>query len=261
MSQRWKKLILTSTALIIILACSVPPPPPDSPDYAATTSVAATAQAAAQIISATLTAAPVPSETPTPLPPPPTLTPTITLTPTPAIPLASVSVNTNCRTGPGKIYDYIGALMIGEKAEVVGKHSATNYWIIKNPDSIGNCWLWGSYATVVGNTSNLPEYAVPPTPTPSIPNAPTNLAAAKTCVAGVLPNYTITVDLSWTDNATNETGFNIYVDGILKIIHMPNQTQYNFSFAVTDSIPATIGISAFNNTKESSINTIQVVCP
>jgi len=96
-----------------------------------------------------------------------TITPTITLTPTLGTPMVSVSMNTNCRSGPGKIYGYIGALLVGESAEVVGQSTDGQYWIIKNPDHPGECWLWGRYATVTGPTDDLPEYTPPPTPTPT----------------------------------------------------------------------------------------------
>jgi uncharacterized protein YgiM (DUF1202 family) len=82
----------------------------------------------------------------------PTLTPTETLTPTPVftstplIPQISVSEPTNCRVGPGKVYDRVGALLVGEVAEVVGRDPVGNYWYIRNPDSNGYCWLWGEYA-------------------------------------------------------------------------------------------------------------------
>jgi hypothetical protein len=95
-----------------------------------------------------------------------TLTPTITLTPTQDKPMVSISTDTNCRTGPGKIYDYIGALLVGEMAEVVGQSMDGQYWIIKNPDQNGECWLWGQYASVSGATTGLPKYTPPPTPTP-----------------------------------------------------------------------------------------------
>lgn len=96
-----------------------------------------------------------------------TLTPTTTLTPTLEVPLASVSVSTNCRTGPDTIYDNIGALMVGEQAQVVGQTSDGTYWIIENPDGSGECWLWAYYATVVGPTDGLPMYTPPPSPTPA----------------------------------------------------------------------------------------------
>ena len=260
-----KKIVfIVSGALLVILACNLSSttPAPEAPDgNAIATSVAMTIEASGQV-------PPPNAELPTPLPTTPPLaatevpaTPTIALTATPSIPMVSVSEDTNCRTGPGKVYDRIGALMTNETAEVVGKNTPSNYWIIKNPDRNGTCWLWGHYATVVGNTANLQEYAVPPTPTPSIPNAPSNLAAATVCVAGPPPNFMITVNLIWTDNSDNETGFNLYIDGVLQAIYPADQTQDTFDFPVTNAVPADLGISAYNGTGESAIQTIQVVCP
>jgi len=96
-----------------------------------------------------------------------TTSPAFTLTPTLEAPMASVSTNTNCRTGPGTIYDIVGALLVGEQAEVVGREEYGNYWIIKNPDGTGECWLWGYYATVTEPTDGLLVYTPPPTPTPA----------------------------------------------------------------------------------------------
>jgi hypothetical protein len=96
-----------------------------------------------------------------------TLTPTVTMTPTQEKPMVSVSVDTNCRVGPGKIYDWIGALLVGEQAEVTGQSMDGQYWVIKNPDQSGECWLWGNYATVTGPITALPKYTPPPTPTPA----------------------------------------------------------------------------------------------
>ena len=95
-----------------------------------------------------------------------TNSPTITLTSTLEVPMVSVSENTNCRTGPDKAYDYVGALMKGEQAEVVGQFQGGEYWIIKNPDRSGECWLWAYYSTVTGPTAGLPFYDQPATPTP-----------------------------------------------------------------------------------------------
>jgi uncharacterized protein YgiM (DUF1202 family) len=92
--------------------------------------------------------------------------PSPTLSPTPSVPLVTVSADTNCRTGPGKVYDYLGALLAGEQTEVVGWDGTGEYWYVKNPDKPGGfCWLWGYYATVTGNTSALPVYTPQPTPT------------------------------------------------------------------------------------------------
>jgi hypothetical protein len=107
----------------------------------------------------------------TPPPPTPTATqtatPTITLTPTLSVPMVQVSVDTNCRVGPGKVYDWMGALNVGEQAEVVARSADGQYWVIQNPDQPGYCWLWGYYATVDGPMANLPVWDPPPTPTPT----------------------------------------------------------------------------------------------
>ena len=87
--------------------------------------------------------------------------------------MVSVSVDTNCRTGPGVVYDYLTALLVGEKAEIVGKYTSVSppYWIIKK----GNitCWLWGQYAIVEGNVADLQEKIPPPSPTPTFTATPT----------------------------------------------------------------------------------------
>jgi hypothetical protein len=115
----------------------------------------------------------------------PTLTPTLTETPTqtltatplftstPLVPQISVSVPTNCRIGPGKVYQRVGALLVGEIAQVYGRDPTGRYWYIRNPDSSsGYCWVWGEYAIVTGNIAFLPVYTPPPTPTPTYTPTP-----------------------------------------------------------------------------------------
>ena len=112
-------------------------------------------------------------------PGPPTFTPTASLTATPAftptspVPLISVSVNTNCRSGPGKVYDMEGALLVGEIAEVYGRDPTNNYWYIRNPDADPQfCWVWGKYATLIGPALLLPAFTPPPTPTATLTPVP-----------------------------------------------------------------------------------------
>ncbi len=114
------------------------------------------------------TVPPLPTFTATPSPSPTiTFTPTPIFTATPSIPVISVSVPTNCRVGPGKVYDRVGALLVGEFTQVYGRNLVGNYWYVANPDvSGGSCWLWGEYATLAGNVQALPIFTPPPTPTP-----------------------------------------------------------------------------------------------
>jgi hypothetical protein len=169
--------------LVVAAACSpqVTAVPTLDPNFintviAATVSAGTTQTAQAFILQA--------SPTPTLEPPTPTasLSPTPEFTPTPSVPLITVSVATNCRVGPGRAYDRIGALLIGETAEVFGRDPTGNYWYIRNPDRANDfCWLWGEYATLVGNTAVLPVYTPPPTPTP-IPDFTAVYANLETCV-------------------------------------------------------------------------------
>jgi uncharacterized protein YgiM (DUF1202 family) len=100
-----------------------------------------------------------------------TPTPTPTNTSTPDVPMVSVSTTTNCRTGPSTDYDIVSSLGVGQTAEVVGKYSGGNYWVIKTPGGAGNCWLWGQYATISGNSAKLPEMIPPPAPPTAVPTS------------------------------------------------------------------------------------------
>ncbi len=212
-------------------------------------------------------------------------TPDAALPPAPAnaappsgAPTVTVSIATNCRTGPGQAYASIFGLPVGQIAEVVGKNTSTNYWIIKIPNGAGTCWLWGQYATVTGDTSTLPTVAIPPTPTPTItptpkvtvtptsttalaPAAPSNTnAVLLTCVTN---NFiqTLTATVTWADNSNNETGFNIYananfadgssVDQLLTSVG-PNTTSYTVTVTALSKIPPVIKVEAFNNTGSST---------
>ena len=111
--------------------------------------------------------------------------------------MVSVSSNTNCRTGPGTIYDIVGALLVGEEAEVVGKGEWGYYWIIENPDGAGECWLWNNYATITGPTDGLAVYTPPPTPTPAFDWSGTWTATtcpAEGCAAVLALNLVVTVE-------------------------------------------------------------------
>jgi hypothetical protein len=178
MSKSTPILVAVTVLLILSLACVLPnvvPAPTQDLNALGTmvmqTMIAGASQTAQAVIPVDLgeTLTPLPTSTPEP----PTLTPTITLSPTlvwtatSVVPQISVSVATNCRVGPGKVYDRVGALLVGQVSEVVGRSDAATYWYSRNPSSSNSyCWLWGQYATVTGNWAALPIIAPPPTPTP-----------------------------------------------------------------------------------------------
>ena len=172
MKTRISAIAAASVLILAILACNMPSSP-NSNDRQPNLSLTITAQALiiqdstdqATIKNAdTNISQALNTSTPTP-------TPTPTLTSTPGVPIVSVSTTTNCRTGPGTDYDIVSSLGVGQMAEVVGKYSGGNYWVIKTPGGGGNCWLWGQYATITGNTDKLPEMIPPTAPPTSVPTA------------------------------------------------------------------------------------------
>ncbi len=200
--------ILLSVIVLLIasLACAAPTiassPTPDQNIWS--TAIAGTVAAALVQSQVAPSLVPIGIVTDTPsLTFTPTLTPTETLTPTPLftatpiIPQISVSVATNCRVGPGKIYDRVGALLVGEVAEVAGRNSDGTYWYIRNPDSNGGfCWLWGQYATLSGNIGALPMFTPPPTPTP-MPAFDASYSGKDTCAG-----WWVDIDLENTGGVT-----------------------------------------------------------
>lgn len=166
-------LFLFSILLIVSLACVTPSVVATPDQNVISTAIAQTIDAGLTQYSPSLVPILTDTSVPTGTPEMPSVTPTITLTSTPVftatplIPLISVSVATNCRIGPGRAYERVGALLVGEFAEVAGRNPSGEYWYIRNPDSgNGYCWLWGQYATVSGNFAALPIFTPPPTPTP-----------------------------------------------------------------------------------------------
>lgn len=107
-----------------------------------------------------------PSETPQPVStqePLPTFTPTLSPQPTASVPEVSVSVDTNCRSGPHIVYDYQGAVLVGETTQILGKHPEKNWLLVKNPDREGqSCWMTMQYAQVNGDLTQVPIVTPPP---------------------------------------------------------------------------------------------------
>lgn len=96
----------------------------------------------------------------------PTMTASPSFTPEPTgtstVPMISVTVDTNCRTGPGRDYERVGILLVGETTEIIGRDAFGQYWYVRNPD-VGPeyCWVSGEYAVISGNTLALLVQPVP----------------------------------------------------------------------------------------------------
>jgi hypothetical protein len=285
MSQSKRILFLLVILSTAISACNLPagmqPLTTNTPDLAATITAQALllqtptgTQAVAEAIPDNAQPAIAAPETA------PSITP-ITDTPVPAptsnVPTIMVSVDTNCRSGPSKEYASLGQLLINQTAEVVGKNTPTNYWIINNPERPGSiCWLWGKYATVIGDTSGLKEYEIPVTPTPTstavvvAPAAVSNLNEINTCTQGAEFFQNISGTITWKDNSNNEAGFNIYqrLDGaswsdVLVGSAGSNSTSYDFNVKTLGKAPFSLKVEAYNDAGASQRKSINIAfnCP
>lgn len=158
-SSRYTCLVITLLIVLLLLitsACSAPTQDPGEPPT----------QESGQAEEKEVPDSPAPPDPSTPTPSP-TSTPLPTLTSTPA-PLANITGNTNCRTGPGSVYDLLHTYLAGNQVELLGKSPDGFFWYTSDQAGINpDCWLWGQYATPLGDTSLLPVFTPPPTPTPS----------------------------------------------------------------------------------------------
>ena len=182
-------LILIAAALVLVTtACGTQDTGLDEAAFeiALGTAVAATDAAQAAELQKTEDAKIVFTATPTDAPPPTNTTMPDTITPEPteaespeaetspeppAISLkgaaVQVSVDTNCRSGPGKVYPYLGALLVGEQASIYGTDPSGAWFYINNPDlEDGFCWIWAYYAQTSQNIASLPVFTPGPTPVP-----------------------------------------------------------------------------------------------
>ncbi len=175
-------LIFGIVVLVFASGCggeaTVPPDPlgtdlaKDATQTADAAMIAAIVQATAESAQSagTESAQPTGQNPPADTPVSPTETPAVpTATATQSIPTLSVSSATNCRTGPIIKYKKYGTIETKNSYEVTGRPPAAEpYLIIKNPGGgADSCWAWLNYATVSGDTSNLPIINVPPVPTES----------------------------------------------------------------------------------------------
>ncbi len=189
----------------------------------------------------------------------PTVTPipaTPTVTPTPAPPSILIGAKTDCFGGPGADYRLIASFESGDEVGVVGKDDYGEYWIVVDPKSGRGCWIRREGTTAQGVTDYLPNLLPPPTPLPDPPAAPTDLTARYDCARAAPPSsyqnpvavMNLTIDVTWEDNADDETSYRVYVNGNLEDSLDANTTTYRLTISVkVDQAGAVLfGVEAYN---------------
>lgn len=253
--NRKQKTTFLSFILIAVLACNLPGAnqPAISVNDQAATIIAATLQAQAKNggdVPITATFSPVPQITAT-------IGSTLTITPTYSVPMLTLREQTNCRSGPGQDYEILFAYVKGVKREIVGYYPQENYWLVKSPESsTGECWVWGKYADVTGSYWAVASVTPPPTATQTLPQAP----AVKWKFNCDYAASQMEVAFTWTDNATNETGYRVIRDD-KSIIELPaNTTAYDDKYVFASGEKVLYQVEVYNITGSTRSAVIPVTC-
>lgn len=229
MKSRKAILIFSGALFLSMLACNIgiQAPSPLSPRDAAATVVSQTLQAQGlPASSGQVLNSPVPTA----------------ITPTFSTPMLNINEAANCRSGPSANYEIITSAPAGTRAEIVGKDTADNYWLIKTPNGSGACWISSQYATPSGSYAALPE-TTPEAPTPGVPSRPGSLYYKFSCTNGAT---VVTTDLTWSDNADNENGYRVYRFDTM-IADLPaNSSSYTDTTAINYGSVLTYYIEAYN---------------
>jgi len=253
--KKQKNIFISFILLITITAaCNLPNSAPQQTAPEVQTAAALTLQA---LLPPSITATVVPQATVATSTITPTSGPTLTITPTYSVPMLTLREQTNCRSGPGQSYDILFAYVKGAKREIIGYYAEQNYWLVKAPESAtGECWVWGEYADITGSYWVVPSVTPPPTATLSLPTAP----VVKWDFNCDYNAGQMAVTFTWTDNATNETGYRVIRDD-QSIIELPaNSASYNDLYAFNAGEKVNYQIEVYNVTGSARSAVISVTC-
>ncbi len=180
------------------------------------------------------------------------LLPTVVPPPPPEQPRIAVSADTLCRSGPGQGYTILGGLPANASADLTGRLSNLDWWLIRNPGGSGNCWIPGDQATITGNVQALPVLDIPdstPTPAatatpPPTPTATMNLSVYRCeLLSQVVQNGAIfkpgaNLDGNWV---VKNTGSAVWEAGVVEIHFIAGTEMYKYSPAYRLTKPVEAG--------------------
>lgn len=171
-------LITTGLLLVALFAsCSLPGAEEEKPDLVATW-VAATLTAidiSTPIPSSTFSIVTIATSTPFSI-----ATETVQTLSSPQNTLVLQTIL--CWKGPGAQFEVVSALKKDERVKLIGRTTIAGWWIVDNPIYHDPCWAQAEYLQIDSgfNTSALPVFTPPPTPTftPTNTQIPTNTPTA-----------------------------------------------------------------------------------
>jgi hypothetical protein len=185
-----------------------------------------------------------------------------------------VSADSNCYAGAGTNYGLVITLHPGTIAVPVGKATALNYWHIQTPNYPGStCWVAGTYATLTGDFSSLPEETSTLSLISYTLSEPKSLKVS--CTSEAIPpsghhhdgwhdnSSDWTVYFSWKNTEPNQSAVRVYRNGRLLATLGGHASSYTNEFRHEGHhSEVTFGVQAVNGYQVSSIVTIDVRhCP
>lgn len=255
-------LLTTILLSVTLTACNMPARQTSTPIV----DLAAAGTIAAQTLEALTTLTP-PSSTPNIIPAtvttaptmPPAASPTAagTITPTYAVPMLTFDDNVNCRQGPGTSFPIVLVIQNGQQMEISGGQDT--YWIVKVPNSDTTCWLPKEFATPSGSTWTVPTVAAPPSPSVEPPAAPNWTKYYYSCEYASGGN-TVTMEMSWSDWANDETGYRVMRNGEIVVTLPPDSTTYTDIAFLESGKTFDYYIEVFNATGKSQGSTVNASC-
>lgn len=253
-----RKSLAGLSLILAILACNTPAeqlPPPNEIQTAAamtlqvifTPSIVSTASTAA----VTHTAAPLITQTLSTVG-----SATLTTTPTFSVPMLTVKESTNCRTGPGENYDVVVTYLTGKQLEIVGRYDPGDFWLVKSNESpTGTCWLWGQYADVIGSYWTVASVTPPATATNAPPRGPGIVKWEFFCSDG-----TLTFNVTWADNAKDETGYRVFRNGDQAAELPADSTTYTDNVAVSGDESLEYYVQVYSPTGTANSSVMRMKC-
>ncbi len=181
--------------------------------------------------------------------------------PTPNPPTVSVSSITQTSASVAVSSGYDSASGLSATAYGVSTNGSTYSWSSSTSQSIsglscGNSYTaYGKIRDAAGNETNAGSTSFTTSACPP-PTAPSNAT-----VTVITPPSTI--QLSWTDNSSNEYGFRVYRDGALVDTTAVNATSYTFT-GLSCGTSYTLSVAAFNGngtSSQASAITPNMACP
>ena len=255
------RLKLSFPALILVtamLACNTPVeqvPPPNEIQTAA----ALTLQVIFTPATATTVSTPLVTNTISPLITQTLSTvgsPTVTITPTYSVPMLTVQESTNCRTGPGEEYEVVITYLSGKKLEIAGRYDPANFWLVKSNESpTGTCWLWGQYVELAGSYSAVASVTPPATSTSAPPRGPGIVKWEFFCSGGSL-----TFNVTWADNANDETGYRVFRNGELAAELPADSTTFTDTVEVSGDQSLEYYIQVYSPTGTANSSVMRMKC-